>query len=79
MNITDHFRSIVEEYLAARADLSATALGVAALNDPRFVHDLLKGKRSPSAKTMDKVLAFIDANPVPAPGAATASTVDEAA
>lgn len=79
MNITDHFRSIVEEYLTARDDLSATALGVAALNDPRFVHDLLKGKRSPSAKTMDRVLAFIDANPAPTPGASAEATVDEAA
>lgn len=66
MSITDQFRTTVKRYVEDMPGLSATALGVAALNDPRFVHDLLAGKRSPSAKTMDRVLEYIAANPVPA-------------
>jgi hypothetical protein len=60
MNITDQFRTQVEDYLKA-TQMTPTKLGQEALRDPKFVFDLRAG-RSCSAKTMDRVLGYISQN-----------------
>lgn len=61
MNLAEEFSQEIDAYLEA-AHLSATALGRAALGDPGFVFGLRNG-RSPSLRTIDKVRAFMRANP----------------
>jgi len=61
MSITDQFRGEIEDYLKV-SGIDATTFGKRAMKDPRFVFDLRKG-RSPSARTMDRVRAFMAANP----------------
>lgn len=59
MSIAENFRQTVEAALAADEDLHPTQLGKEALGDPNFVFQLRKG-RSCSARTMDRVLAYLD-------------------
>jgi sulfate adenylyltransferase subunit 2 len=73
--LSEQFRAEVETFLE-RALMDATKLGKDALNDPNFVFDLREG-RSPSARTIDKVRAFI-ARHVP-PQAVDAPKKDAAA
>ena len=65
MNLADEFRAEVDDYLNATG-LTPTAFGRNSVNDPGFVFGLRKG-RSPSARVIDKVRAFMAANP-PASG-----------
>jgi len=58
--ITEQFRDQVEAYLAT-SGMDATSFGRAALNDPRFVFDLRKG-RAPSIKTVDRVIEWMREN-----------------
>lgn len=60
MNIAEQFRSQVENYLAA-SEMTPTKFGQEVLRDPRFVFQLRQG-RSCSAKTMDRVLAYMAQN-----------------
>lgn len=55
---------VVQRYLD-RTGLTATALGLSALGDPRFVHDLRDG-RNPRGKTQARLLAYMADNPGPA-------------
>lgn len=52
----------VESYLARRPDLTATAFGRTAVNDPNFVFDLRRG-RSPSLAIVERVLVFMRDHP----------------
>jgi sulfate adenylyltransferase subunit 2 len=68
--IAQTFLTDIEGFLA-ESKIDPTTLGKQALGDPSFVFDLRKG-RSPSARTMDKVRAWMrgnatDARPAPAP------------
>lgn len=66
--ITQKFRDQVESYLEA-AKTDPTTFGKAVMNDPSFVFDLRNG-RSPSSRTMDRVIEWIAANPPPGEAAA---------
>jgi len=57
MGIDQSFRTRVEAFLAITG-MAHTRLGILALEDPRFVETLRKG-RSPSGKTIDIVDAFM--------------------
>lgn len=68
--IAQTFLTDIEAFIA-ESDIDPTTLGKQALGDPSFVFDLRKG-RSPSARTMDKVRAWMrgnasDVKPAPAP------------
>ena len=63
-SIHEGFCAQIEDYLAS-VRMDPTTFGRKAMNDPNFVFTLRKG-RSPSARTMDRVRGFIDANPPPA-------------
>src|SRR5690242_483498 len=70
--IAQTFLTDIEAFIAD-SDIDPTTLGKQALGDPSFVFDLRKG-RSPSARTMDKVRAWMrgnasDVKPVPASSA----------
>lgn len=71
MSLHDTFRAEVDAYLATTGQ-SATAFGRASVNDPGFVFALRRG-RSPSARVIDRVRAYMAANPP------TARPVEEAA
>ena len=58
-----HLLQRVERHLR-RTGMTATAFGRTALNDPRLVHDLRRG-REPRPRTAARICAFMDA---PAPG-----------
>jgi hypothetical protein len=60
MKLHPSIQSLVDEIDAFRKrnDINATAFGLAAVNDGKFVGDLLKG-RIPSLVTIDKVRAFM--------------------
>lgn len=67
----DAFVQSVEAYLQ-RTGMTATAFGIAAINDRTFVFELRRG-RSPSLKVVERVLAFIErgqSEQAPAPEAA---------
>lgn len=61
MNTEQQFRDSIERYLTT-AKMKPTAFGVAAMKDPNFVFAVRDG-RACSIKTMDRVLAWMDANP----------------
>lgn len=61
MDIFEPFRQQVERYLEATG-MDPTTFGVKALKDPNFVFQLRTG-RCPRAKTLEKVSAFMAANP----------------
>jgi TorA maturation chaperone TorD len=63
MTLNEQFCSEVEDYLNV-SGIDATTFGKRAMKDPRFVFDLRKG-RSPSARTMDRVRAFMAAHRPP--------------
>ena len=68
--IAQAFLTDIESFLA-EAKIDPTTLGKQALGDPSFVFDLKKG-RSPSARTMDRVRAWMRSNgremkPAPVP------------
>lgn len=71
MSLADTFRAEVDAYLDASGQ-TPTAFGRAAVNDPGFVFGLRKG-RSPSARVIDRVRAYIAANPPAAPPAEEAA------
>lgn len=54
----------IEQYLR-RTGVSATAFGVAALNDPALVNDLRNGRELRST-TRERVLAYIERESCPA-------------
>lgn len=56
--LTEQFLAEIETYLAVNG-MDATAFGRQSLNDPNFVFDLRKNKRSPSARTIDRVREFM--------------------
>lgn len=57
-------RSLIAEIDAFRArnEMSVSAFGTLALNDPKFISDILHKGRTPSLSTMDKVKAYMQAN-----------------
>lgn len=57
MLTSDSFLVEIEAFLK-RADMSATAFGVAAVRDPNFVKDLRDG-RAPSLRLVERVHEFI--------------------
>ena len=57
ISLHDQFTHEVEAFLA-RTGMGHTSFGAACLGDPRFIADL-RGGRSPSARTIDKVRAFM--------------------
>lgn len=59
--ISEKFLAAVEDHISA-AGIDPTNFGRTVMNDPSFVFELRKG-RSPSARTMDRVLAWIAENP----------------
>lgn len=61
MSASDTFTAKIEAYLAATGMAPAT-FGLEALNDRGFVLRLRAG-RSPTLETVDKVLAWMAANP----------------
>lgn len=78
--IAQTFLTDIEGFIA-ESKIDPTTLGKQALGDPSFVFDLRKG-RSPSARTMDKVRAWMRSNgadvkpaPAPAPGEARPAPV----
>lgn len=60
--ISQQFRDQIEGYLT-ESGMDPTNFGRAVMGDPRFVFDLRKG-RAPSSRTMDRVCAWIEANPL---------------
>lgn len=64
MTHAEQFLSDIEAFLT-RSGMTATAFGMAALNDPSFVPDLRNG-RKPNLGLVDKVHAFIRAHEAPA-------------
>ena len=58
--ITQQFLDQVEAFIEA-SKMDPTSFGRDAMKDPRFVFDLRKG-RAASSKTMDRVLAWMEAN-----------------
>jgi len=60
--LTEQFMERVENYLT-QSGMDATSFGRDAMNDSNFVFSLRKG-RSPSSRTMDRVLAWMRNNPV---------------
>lgn len=56
-----HFLKRVDAFINA-SNIDPTALGKSALNDPGFVFNVRAG-RSPSSRTMDRIIAWIDDNP----------------
>jgi sulfate adenylyltransferase subunit 2 len=69
--IAQTFLSDIERHLTAQ-NIEPSAFGKQALGDPNFIFDLRKG-RSPSARTMDKVRAFMAVQATPATPAASAA------
>lgn len=61
MTISKQFTEAVEAYLT-ESEMLPTTFGKQAMNDPGFVFQLRDG-RACSAKTMDRVLAWIEENP----------------
>ena len=61
MITSDSFRRRIEEYLEATG-MTASDFGRFAVGDTGFVLELRRG-RSPRLSTVDKVLAWMDANP----------------
>jgi hypothetical protein len=62
MRADDSFRRHVEDYLR-RTGMNASDLGRFAIGDTGFVLELRRG-RSPRLRTVDKVLAWMEANPL---------------
>lgn len=62
MSIYDSFRRQIEEYLVA-ADMTASDFGRLTVGDSGFVLEVRRG-RSPRVITVDRVLAWIESNPV---------------
>ena len=58
MSYFDKFRTDIEAFLT-KSGYSATRLGKETLGDPRFVFDLRKKGRAPSARLMDAVTTFM--------------------
>jgi AMP nucleosidase len=56
----DTLKNKIEEYLSTTS-MSPTEFGRKVLKDPNFVFDLRNGSRSPSIRTAEKILAYIDA------------------
>lgn len=54
-------QSLLDEIDAfrARKDMSVTAFGTLAVNDSRFIPDLIRKGRLPSLATIDRVRAFM--------------------
>ena len=71
--ISQTFLSDIERHLAAQ-NIEPSAFGKQALGDPNFIFDLRKG-RSPSARTMDKVRAFMAGAVSTAPAASTSAAI----
>ena len=69
--IAQTFLSDIERHLTAQ-NIEPSAFGKQALGDPNFIFDLRKG-RSPSARTMDKVRAFMAVQATPATPATSAA------
>lgn len=63
MSIHASFLASIEAYLSA-SGMSAFAFGSAAVKDPNFVRELRAG-RSPSLRIVEKVEAYMQANPPP--------------
>lgn len=61
MLTTSTFLDTIEAYLAD-TKMPASTFGLKAMADPNFVHDLRKGRRSPSLKTVERVSQFMEAN-----------------
>jgi len=61
MSIKQTILSMIESYLRA-TNMTATAFGVAVMNDTAFVHDLRKG-RGMTLDIADRVLAYMRNNP----------------
>lgn len=57
MSTLEAFKAEVEQFLADN-NISATRFGIAALRDPRFVHELRQG-RAPSMVTAERVREFM--------------------
>jgi hypothetical protein len=62
MTADDSFRRHVEDYLR-RSGMNASDLGRFAIGDTGFVLELRRG-RSPRLRTVDKILAWMEANPL---------------
>jgi predicted transcriptional regulator len=62
MSIGDSFRRRVEDYIDS-SGMTASDFGRLAVGDTGFVLELRRG-RSPRLSTVDRVLAWIDTNPV---------------
>jgi len=63
MSIYDSFRRQIEEYLVA-ADMTASDFGRLTVGDTGFVLEVRRG-RSPRLVTVDRVLTWIQNNPLP--------------
>ena len=61
MNIAEHFKSQVEQYLET-SGMKPTAFGMQAVNDPSFVARLQSG-RNCKVETIDRVLTWMQDNP----------------
>lgn len=77
MSTLEAFKAEVEQFLADN-NISATRFGIAALRDPRFVHELRQG-RAPSMVTAERVREFMQSPMLSLPRPATAVTQPEAA
>ena len=60
----DDFLDRVREYLAA-SDISKTAFGLRSVGDPCFVTEVVEGDREARRATRAKVIAWMEANPIP--------------
>lgn len=58
MTTRAEFLAEIEAHLS-QTRTSATRFGREAVRDPRFVHDLRKGNRSPSIDMVDRVRTYI--------------------
>jgi len=61
MSIHPTVQSLLDEIetFLSRTGTSASAFGMSALGDPRFIGDLRTKDRSPSLRTVEKVRAFM--------------------
>lgn len=64
MLTTQQFLENIAAYLA-KADLSESAFGRAAVGDPNFIGDCKRG-REPSLRLVRRVSEYIESNPPPA-------------
>ncbi len=63
MTFIDPFKNEIKEWLASTGE-TATRLGLNAVNDKAYIHRVMRSEISPTAKTIDKVRAYMLENSI---------------